>query len=183
MLSYSVRFLCRFSSVTSCSCMIRMNRAIDLDILPKIDFWSVTRSHTRLLILSHRTSGNRVRCVVSLNKDQPELTNLTKIKQAIVRLGTRSLWDVIVAKQQVCRYPLTGLSSLRTDNKVDQQYPPAPLCLHAHIDQGLPLRSNMFTIQNRQSIEWLLVTTKRNDFPWWVDALCPHGRLKLPGLS
>lgn len=68
-----------------------MNRAIDLDILPKIDFWSVTRSRTRLLILSHRTSGNRFRCVVRLNKYQPELNNLTKVKQGIVRLGTRSL--------------------------------------------------------------------------------------------
>jgi len=81
---------------------------------------------------------------------------------------------VIVAKQQVCRYPLTGLSSLRIDNKVDQQYPPAPLCLHAHINQGLPLRSGiLFTIQNRQSIERLLVTKEEMIFLGEV-MLCVH---------
>ena len=61
------------------------------------------------------------------------------------------LWN-----NEVFRYLLTGLSSLRIDYKVDQQYRPTPLCLHPHIDQSLPLRINLlFTLEIRQSIQRL----------------------------
>ena len=61
------------------------------------------------------------------------------------------LWN-----NEVFRYLLTGLSSLRIDYKVDQQYRPTPLCLHPHIDQSLPLRINaLFTVEIRQSVQGL----------------------------
>lgn len=52
---------------------------------------------------------------------------------------------------------LTRLNSLRIDNNVNQQYPATLFCLHAHINQGLTLCSNiLFTAEIWRLIESLL---------------------------
>ena len=82
------------------------------------------------------------------------------------------LWN-----NEVFRYLLTGLSSLRIDYKVDQQYRPTPLCLHPHIDQSLPLRINaLFTVEIRQSVQGLPDNYGDKWFSRLDDALQPQDK-------